>query len=145
MQFVDRLALHHGRLLITPVDPAMAPFLADTKWADEPINEGTPLNAETFQGVCEIITGTYKGTGTLATIDNPVRLVCPFAPMVLFLTFPGASSPMIASRNADGKGWGNASSGRVYWDDSSFSLVDPSSGTYYNRSDYTYHYAIIGE
>ena len=39
---------YEGRVLITPENPEIAPFFARVAMADNPIDEGTPMTAETF-------------------------------------------------------------------------------------------------
>ena len=39
---------YEGRILITPENPEIAPFFARVTMADNPIDEGTPMTAETF-------------------------------------------------------------------------------------------------
>lgn len=39
---------YEGRVLITPENPEIAPFFARVAMADNPIDEGTPITAETF-------------------------------------------------------------------------------------------------
>lgn len=55
MEFKDRRSLKPGRYSIQPTDGS-APFIADLTRADYPIDEGTPLNAATFNKMMECLT-----------------------------------------------------------------------------------------
>lgn len=54
MEFEDRASKYPNRVLITPESGA-APFYATVQRADEPIREGTPLNAVVFNEMIAMI------------------------------------------------------------------------------------------
>lgn len=53
MEFIDRQAANPNRMLITPEEGA--PFYAVLQRADNPIVEGTLLNAATFNALIDMI------------------------------------------------------------------------------------------
>ena len=61
MRFKDRVPSKPNRKKITFEDDNTVRY-ATVEYADEPIEEGTPLNKSTFDSL-RIVKGSYKGTG----------------------------------------------------------------------------------
>ena len=108
----DRVPVNPGRVLVTPENGSAA-YYATIKRADNPTQEGTPLNKNSLlkdataamfdlgsdavpddvlalipdliAGRAQVATGSYTGTGTYGE-GNPCSLTFDFAPKIVIIT-----------------------------------------------------------
>ena len=128
----DRVPVNPGRVLITPENGGAAYYATMTR-ADNPTQEGTPLNKNTLlkdttaalfgldasavpddvfnavkgllDGGVKIATGSYVGTGTYGS-SNPNSLTFDFKPKALFICEQGDTVIKVAWTGQSGNGTG---------------------------------------
>lgn len=131
--FINRVPLHPGRVTLNPVAGESGKY--DMVRSDDPLEEGTPLNADTFNNLVNLIstdierakneaisaglkcvTGKYSGTGTYGN-TNKSSLTFSALPKLLIIVKGGITVGSIAGStvrvvtmavmlNMGSSGWG---------------------------------------